>query len=49
MSPLEPLPQHPQVINHDPPEEIRAAPKGDPQLIQHRLLHLERVQLPVKE
>lgn len=40
---LELLPQHPEVVYHDPPEEVSAVLKGDLQLIQHRLLHLESV------
>lgn len=40
---LEPLPQHPEVVHHDPAEEVGALLKGDLQLIQHRLLHLESV------
>lgn len=43
---LEPLPQHPEVVHHDPPEEVSAVLKGDLQLIQHRLLHLESVRGP---
>lgn len=43
---LEPLPQHPEVVHHDPPEEVGAVLKGDLQLIQHRLLHLESVWSP---
>lgn len=43
---LQPLPQHPEVVHHDAPKEVRAVLKGDLQLIQSRLLHLESVQDP---
>lgn len=43
---LQPLPQHPEVVHHDAPKEVRAVLKGDLQLIQSRLLHLESVQGP---
>lgn len=43
---LQLLPQHPEVVHHDAPKEVCAVLKGDLQLIQSRLLHLESVQDP---